>query len=85
MFTFVWDGSEQQAELLFRKENKAIRFHWIDDEDDDSYFEFRIEKDELTGDTALIITDYAEPDEKEDAIELWNQQIDELKHGLGSA
>ncbi len=84
IFTFVWDGSEQQAEQVLRKENKMVRYHWLDDEDDKTYFEFRINVDELTGETAIVVVDFAERDEKEDAIELWNQQIDELKHGLGS-
>jgi hypothetical protein len=39
--------------------------------------------DELTNDVALVITDYAEENEKADAIELWNTQIAELKHVLG--
>jgi len=84
IFTFVWDGSEQQAEQTLKKENKMVRFHWLDDDDEKSFFEFRINVDDLTGETALLVVDHAEPDEKEDAIELWNQQVDELKHGLGS-
>ena len=84
IFTFVWEGSEQQAEQVLRKENKMVRYHWLDDEDEKTYFEFRINVDDLTGETALVVVDFAEDDEKEDAIELWNNQIDELKHGLGS-
>jgi uncharacterized protein YndB with AHSA1/START domain len=84
VFTFVWEGSEQQAEQVLRKENKMVRYHWLDDEDDKSYFEFRINVDDLTGETALMVIDFAEADEIEDSKELWNQQIDELKHGLGS-
>ncbi|WP_439184388.1 START-like domain-containing protein [Carboxylicivirga taeanensis] len=84
VFTFVWEGSEQQAEQVLRKENKMVRYRWLDEEDDKAYFEFRINVDDLTGETALVVIDFAEPDEKEDAIELWNNQIDELKHGLGS-
>ncbi|WP_289054479.1 START-like domain-containing protein [Carboxylicivirga marina] len=84
IYTFVWEGSEQQAEQVLRKENKMVRYHWLDDEDDKAYFEFKINVDDLTGETAIVIVDFAESDEKEDAIELWNQQIDELKHGLGS-
>jgi len=84
IFTFVWDGAEQQAEQVLRKENKMVRYHWLEDEDEKSFFEFRINVDDLTGETAIVVIDFAEPDEKEDAIELWNQQIDELKHGLGS-
>ncbi len=80
-YTFIWDGYEHVAEVVARKDNKHIRFRWLDEED--SYFEFRIQKDELTGDLALIITDFAEEDEKDDAIELWNTQVAELKHAIG--
>jgi START-like superfamily domain len=82
IYTFFWDGSEQEAELVCKKQNQQVRFKWVEDEDD-AYFEFKIHKDELTGDVALIITDFAEDDEKDDSTELWNRQIDELKHALG--
>ncbi len=84
IYTFVWDGSEQEAELMGKKDNKFIRFRWIEDEGEDCYFEFNINVDELTGDTALVVTDFAEEDEMEGSVSLWNQQIDQLKHGLGS-
>ncbi len=83
-YTFIWDGSEQDANLISKKDNKHIRLHWLDDEEEDTYFEFSINVDELTGETALIITDFADDDDKEDSIELWNQQVDQLKQGLGS-
>jgi len=83
LLTFVWEGTEQQAEITARKENKYVRFHWTDDDDPKSFFEFRIHEDELTKDLALLITDFAEEDEKDDAIDLWNTQIAELKRNLG--
>ncbi|MFO8236543.1 MAG: START-like domain-containing protein [Bacteroidales bacterium] len=83
IFTFIWQESEQNAKLLQKKNNKYVRFKWLEDEDKESFFEFRINKDELTGDIALVITDFAEDNEKDDAIELWNAQIDELKLTLG--
>jgi len=83
VFTFIWNGVEQEAEQVLRKDNKMVRYHWLDD-DPETYFEFRINVDELTGDTALLIIDFTEPDEKEDTIELWNQQVDALKHLLGA-
>ena len=82
VFTFVWDGADQKAELAAKKENKFIRFKWLE-EDDDAWFEFRIVIDELTKDVALVITDCIEEDEFEDATELWNSQIQELKHVIG--
>lgn len=82
IYTFIWDGAEQEAELTIKKENLLVRFKWVDDEDD-AYFEFKIHKDELTGEVALIITDFAEDDEKDDIIDLWDTQIAELKRALG--
>jgi uncharacterized protein YndB with AHSA1/START domain len=83
VYTFFWDGSEQQAELITKKDNRLIRFHWLDSEDDESYFEFKIEIDALTNDLSLIITDFADEDEIDESIELWDTQIAELKHVLG--
>jgi hypothetical protein len=74
---------EEEASLLQKKTNKFIRFRWVDDEEEESFFEFRIHTDELTGDVALLITDFAEEDEKEDAIGLWDTQISELRHAIG--
>lgn len=82
VYTFVWDNIEQEAELLHRKDLKCVRFRWLDENEED-YFEFRLTKDELTGDMALIVTDFADEDEKEDTIDLWNSQIADLKHLIG--
>ncbi len=82
IFTFIWEGSEQKAEMLQKKDLKYVRFRWLD-EDDDEFFEFKIRQDELTGDVALLITDFAMEDEKDDAVDLWDSQISELKHALG--
>ena len=81
-FTFIWEGSEQTAEMTLHKENRLARYSWVDEEDE--YFEFRINKDELTGDVSLIVIDFADPDETKETEELWNTQIAELKHVVGS-
>ena len=60
-----------------------MRFHWCDDIEENTYFEFRIMIDELTGDLALLITDFAEEEEKIEAIDLWNSQVSTLKHCVG--
>ena len=83
VFTFIWEETEQQAEMVQRKENKYIRFRWIEDKDDGIYFEFRLTQDELTGDVSLLITDFADDDEKDDAVDLWDTQVAELKHVIG--
>jgi uncharacterized protein YndB with AHSA1/START domain len=81
-FTFVWDKTEQVADLTLRKENKLVRFNWLEDEG--SYFEFKISQDELTGDVSLIVVDFSDEDELEETHDLWNSQIIDLKRVLGS-
>ncbi|MBG0859395.1 MAG: SRPBCC domain-containing protein [Bacteroidales bacterium] len=84
IFTFYWNKSESKAKLAALKENKIVRFEWLDRTDEESnYFEFRINIEELSGSLALIITDFAEPEEKEDAIYLWDTQVTDLKRVLG--
>lgn len=82
-FFFIWDESEQRAEVVKKKENCYIQFKWIDDEEEPT-FEFRINVDELTGDVALVIIDTIDEDDEEDIVGLWDSQIAELKHVLGS-
>jgi len=82
-YIFIWDGEEQAAQIVSKKENEYIKFHWIDDEDENSFFEFRIEVDALTEDVALMVTDFAYEDEKDDNIGLWEAQIDDLHSILG--
>ena len=44
----------------------------------------RIKIDPLTSEVALIVTDFAEEDDKEDAVLLWETQVDALKNKLGA-
>jgi hypothetical protein len=81
IYKFIWDGSGQDAELVLRKENVVVRFDWVDD---DTYFEFKITRDELTGDVSLLITDFADADEVDEVRSLWDSQVTNLKHIVGS-
>lgn len=87
LFTFIWDGSEEKAKLLSKKSGERVKFRWLEDEEDglSSYFEIRIQVDEITKDVSLIVTDFAEDDEIEEAKMLWENQISDLKQVLGSA
>jgi hypothetical protein len=84
LFTFFWNSSESKAKLSAMKENKMVRFEWVGMENEESnFFEFRINMEELTNELALIIIDFAEAEEKEDSIYLWDSQINDLKRALG--
>jgi hypothetical protein len=84
IYTFTWEGSSQEAILISKKKGEHIRFRWLDS-DEDEYFEFKIQIDDLTGDVSLIVSDFAEDEnDKDDAESLWNAQIDNLKQIIGS-
>tara|TARA_B100000768_G_scaffold49954_1_gene48743 strand:+ start:2046 stop:2432 length:387 start_codon:yes stop_codon:yes gene_type:complete len=85
LFTFIWDDSEEQAKLLTKKNGERIKFKWVDDEDDKSYFEIRIQVDGITKDVSLMVTDFSEEDEVEETKMLWENQISDLKKVLGSS
>ena len=85
VFTFFWDDSDQSAKILKKKSNKFVQFKWLDDEEKESFFEFKIQVDEMTSDVSLIITDFAEDEEdQEEQTMLWEQQIQNLKMAIGS-
>lgn len=86
LFTFIWDGSVQQAKIIGKKKGESVKFQWLEDQEEGlkTYFEMSIKVDELTNDVALLITDFAYPDEIEDAKRLWENQIQDLKTTIGS-
>ena len=83
-YSFFWDGAEETATVVSKKSDQYIRFKWDEDEDDESYFEFRIVTDDLTNDVSLLVTDFAEEDEIEEATLLWESPIHRLLHAIGS-
>ncbi|MGA0384490.1 MAG: START-like domain-containing protein [Flavobacteriaceae bacterium] len=84
-FTFIWDENEEEAILLKKKSDQYVRFQWSHADSPEEYFELRIVVDEITKDVSLFVTDFAEEDEVEESKMLWENQIDDLKHVLGSA
>ncbi len=82
-YSFSWNGTEERAELLEKEENHFIRFRWTHSGKDE-YFEFRIEKSEVTNQTILIIADFAEKKDIKDQTQLWEYQVKELFHRVGS-
>lgn len=84
-FTFIWEGSEEMAKLLGKKNLERIKFRWMEDDGTDYFFELRIQVDEVTKDVALMVTDFAEEDEVEEGKMLWENMVSELKQVLGSS
>jgi uncharacterized protein YndB with AHSA1/START domain len=82
-FSFSWNGTEEKAELIDSEEDKFVRFRW-DYMGKDEYFEWRIDKSEVTNQTILVISDFADKKEIKDQSQLWEYQVKELFHRLGS-
>ena len=84
VYTFIWDDSEEEAELLKKTNNQLIRFRWLH-EDEDTFFEFKIEVDPVTNDVTLFVTDFAEnEEERENETKLWEAQVHALMKRIGS-
>jgi hypothetical protein len=83
IFTFVWNGVADKAEVVEKELDKFIRFHWLHLPKEE-YFEFRIEKSEVTNQTILVIKDFADKKEIKDQSRLWDSQVKELFHRLGN-
>ena len=82
-YTFTWEQNDQTAFFIQSKTNDFIQFRWEEDLDTDYYFELKIVMLQVTGELALLITDFAEPNDKDDLILLWNKQIEVLRRKTG--
>jgi len=82
-FFFTWNGSTDTADILEHVENEFIRYRW-NHQSKDEFFEFSIETSPVTSETILRITDFADKADQKDQERLWNTQVSDLKHRIGS-
>ena len=82
-YTFYWNKTPQVAYLLSSRAGVFVRFHWVEEGHERTFFEMRIANSELTGATILSVTDFASAEDKEDLQELWDNEIERLQRRLG--
>ena len=87
VFTFTWgepwtEQDVREAHVLESATNDHIRLKW-DEEDDDTYFEMRIAKSDLTHQLNLLITDFADDDDVDGLKILWESMLDRLHRASG--
>ena len=82
VYEFIWDNESHRARIASVKENKSVRFKWLDDEP--NYFEMEIVQDELTNDVALAITDLVKDENLEDRKKIWDNSISYLQSVIGA-
>lgn len=82
-FYFTWNNATDEADRVASEDNVFVRYRW-DYYDDEEYFEFRITQSPVTNETILQVIDFADKADVKDQQQLWNTQINDLKHRIGS-
>lgn len=82
IYEFIWDNETYRAKIAAVKDNKSVKFKWLDDEP--NFFEMEIVQHELTNDVSLAITDYVKDENIEDRKKIWDNSISYLQSVIGA-
>ncbi len=84
IMSFSWSGgTPDKAKIVSREENVCARYSWLH-EDAKEYFEFKIITAEISNQTILVITAFANKDEVKDESMVWEHQVKDLFHRIGA-
>jgi hypothetical protein len=87
VFTFEWDQEEHRAKMTGHRVNHFVKFEYLpeskEDEKDPSYFELRLEVNELTQTTFLKVIDYSDFDDLTELDDLWEGLVENLRAVVG--
>lgn len=80
----VWSSHEiRRAKITECEKFCHIRFVWEDEDDEDAYVELRMEKNILTGEYTLHITDFAEEEDVDGLQGIWRDNMKRLHRTSG--
>jgi uncharacterized protein YndB with AHSA1/START domain len=85
VYNFIWDGDDHRARMVSHRTNNFVKFEYLpeDGDEDPSYFELRIEMNDLTQTVFLRVTDYTDFDDEEEWYDLWDGMVHTLKETVG--
>lgn len=87
VYTFIWDNEQHQAKQVAHRTNHFARFEFLpeneDDEKDPSYFELRLEFNEMTQSVYLKVLDYSDFSDHKELNDLWHSLVDQLRKTVG--
>ncbi len=87
VYNFIWDEEDHFAVMVSHRTNHYVRYEFLpedeEDEDDPSYFELKLELNELTQSVFIKVTDYSDMDDNDELYDLWEGLIDNLKETVG--
>ena len=86
-YTFFWDNEEHKARQVAHRTNHFARFEFLPENDDDvkdpSYFELRLEFNEMTQSVYLKVFDYSDFDDLKELEGLWDSLVELLRKTVG--
>ncbi len=80
--TFTWNGSSESVKIDKLVMKKKVVYIWTD-RDGEENLSFHIESDDVTGGTMLLVSDYDDDDQIEEANMWWDGAIQRLKRVIG--
>ncbi len=83
-FVFEWEGSVQSARLIEFKENEYVKFEWLDDYHEGYLLVMEIQHESISGESALIISDYSEASDVDFSKMWWTTQLGILQRLFNS-
>ncbi len=87
VYKFVWENETHKAMMTGHRTNHFSKFEFLpeteEDKTDPSYFELRIEINELTQTTFLKVFDYSDFDDMEELKDLWDGLVENLRKVVG--
>lgn len=87
VFSFEWEHERKKAVMHSFRMNHYVKFEFLADDGsqvaDPSWFEMRLETDEMTQLTYLKVSDYSDFDDMEELQEIWDDLIVQLKSVVG--
>jgi uncharacterized protein YndB with AHSA1/START domain len=83
LFSFVWNGNIEDAEMVDDIEDERVRYKWLDADNEKEYFEFRTYRSDVTQETILEITDYCDLGDEKSTKDWWTQKVNILKQECG--
>ena len=84
IYNFIWEEEDHKYSIAAHRTNSFVKFESIDEEDGDpTYFEIRLEMNELTQSVFIRIVDYTDNHDDEELQDLWESMIFNLKEIVG--
>lgn len=83
-YKFVWNKSEEWAELVDDIEEEYLRFKFDNAEGDNEFLEFKIYSSAITDETILEIKDWCDENEVQDQKLYWENLIARMLREMGA-